>query len=96
MKYSTVIVAAGKGQRMKLGYNKVYARLDDGRTILEHAMDIFLNDEDCVQITVVTAAQDYYHNVRDTYTNLNPECIGIVRKILQDAVNMFANAGQIF
>jgi 2-C-methyl-D-erythritol 4-phosphate cytidylyltransferase len=64
MKYSTVIVAAGKGQRMKLGYNKVYARLDDGRTILEHAMDIFLNDEDCVQITVVTAAQDYYHNVK--------------------------------
>ena len=45
---------------------------------------------------VAFTPQDYYHNVRDTYTNLNPECIGIVRKILQDAVNMFANAGQIF
>lgn len=64
MKYSTVIVAAGKGQRMNLGFNKVYAKLSDGRTILEHAMDIFLADEDCLQITVVTDAQEYYHNVK--------------------------------
>ena len=64
MKYSTILVAAGRGERMKLGFNKVYARLDDGRTILEHAMDVFLNDEDCVQITVVTEADDYYHNVK--------------------------------
>ena len=45
---------------------------------------------------VAFTPEDYYHNVKDTYTNLNPECISIVRKILQDAVNMFANAGQIF
>lgn len=64
MKYSVIIVAAGKGERMKLGFNKVYARLEDGRTILEHAMDIFMNDSDCVQITVVTDAQNYYDNVK--------------------------------
>ena len=64
MKYSTVIVAAGKGERMKLGFNKVYAKLEDGRTILENAMDIFLADEDCVQIVLVTDAMDYYHNVK--------------------------------
>lgn len=40
--------------------------------------------------------QDYYHNVNDTYTNLNPECISTVRSILKDAVSMFANAGNIF
>ena len=51
MKYSTVIVAAGRGQRMNLGFNKVYAKLSDGRTILEHAMDIFMADDDCLQIT---------------------------------------------
>ena len=45
---------------------------------------------------VAFTPQDYYHNVKDTYTNLNPECIGIVRKMLQDAVYMFANAGNIF
>jgi 2-C-methyl-D-erythritol 4-phosphate cytidylyltransferase len=64
MKYSTVIVAAGRGQRMNLGFNKVYAKLSDGRTILEHAMDIFMADDDCLQITVVTDAEDYYHNVK--------------------------------
>ena len=45
---------------------------------------------------VAFTPQDYYHNVKDTYTNLNPECIRIVRKILKDAVYMFANAGKIF
>ena len=45
---------------------------------------------------VAFTPQDYYHNVKDTYTNLNPECIGVVRKILKDAVYMFANAGNIF
>lgn len=64
MKYSTVIVAAGKGERMKLGFNKVYAKLKDGRTLLEHAMEIFLQDEDCLSVTVVTDAEDYYHNVK--------------------------------
>ncbi len=45
---------------------------------------------------VAFTPQDYYHNVKDTYTNLNPECIAIVRKILKDAVDMFARAGSIF
>ena len=45
---------------------------------------------------VAFTPQDYYHNVKDTYTNLNPECISTVRNILRDAVNMFANAGNIF
>ena len=45
---------------------------------------------------VAFTPQDYYHNVKDTYTNLNPECISIVRSILRDAVNMFAKVGNIF
>lgn len=45
---------------------------------------------------VAFTPQDYYHNVKDTYTNLNPECISLVRSILKDAVDMFANVGHIF
>ena len=45
---------------------------------------------------VAFTPQDYYHNVKDTYTNLNPDCIRLVRDILQDAVTMFANVGHIF
>ena len=63
MKYSTVIVAAGSGTRMHLGYNKVYAPLADRRTVLEHTMDVFLQDEDCVQIIVVTDAYEYKEKI---------------------------------
>ena len=45
---------------------------------------------------VAFTPQDYYHNVKDTYTNLNPDCIAAVRNILKDAVRMFASAGNIF
>ena len=57
MKYSVVIVAAGKGSRMGLGYNKVYAPLEDGRTILKHTMEVFQKDVECTQIVVVKEAQ---------------------------------------
>lgn len=40
--------------------------------------------------------KDYYHNVNDTYTNLNPECIKLVRKILKDAIKMFTKVGNAF
>lgn len=64
MKYSAVIVAAGRGSRMNLGYNKVYAPLADGRTILQHTMGVFLDDPDCTQIVVVTEADDFSEMIR--------------------------------
>ena len=45
---------------------------------------------------VAFTPQDYYHTVKDTYTNLNPECIRIVRNILKDAIDMFTKAGKLF
>ena len=62
MKYSALIVAAGSGSRMNLGYNKVYARLKDGRTIVETTVDVFLNDPDCGQIVVVTDPGEFRKN----------------------------------
>jgi 2-C-methyl-D-erythritol 4-phosphate cytidylyltransferase len=59
MKYTAVIVAAGSGTRLGLGYNKAYYRMGD-KTILERSMDLFLKDEDCEEIVVVTSAEDYY------------------------------------
>ena len=59
MKYSAVIVAAGKGSRMGLGYNKVYAPLGDGRSILMHTIEVFQKDAECTQIVVVTEANDF-------------------------------------
>ena len=45
---------------------------------------------------VAFTPQDYYHTVRDTYTNLNPECIKLVRDILKQAIDMFTKAGKSF
>ena len=67
--YTALIVAAGAGTRMGLGYNKAYYRMADGKTILEHTMDCFLQDEDCKEIVVVTDSEDFYHA-------LGPDTIG--------------------
>lgn len=68
MQYSVIIVAAGKGSRMGLGFNKVFARLEDERTILEHTISVFDSDKECTQIIVVTNEQDYRHYVHSTFT----------------------------
>lgn len=67
--YTALIVAAGAGTRMGLGYNKAYYRMADGKTILEHTMDCFLQDEDCKEVVVVTDSEDFYHA-------LGPDTIG--------------------
>ena len=43
MEYTALIVAAGTGTRMGLGYNKVYAPLKDGKAILFHTMEVSSN-----------------------------------------------------
>ncbi len=66
MKYTALIVAAGSGSRLGLGYNKAYYLLDE-RTILEHSMELFVQDQDCEEIVVVTDPAEYFRKVsRDT------------------------------
>ena len=65
MQYSALIVAAGSGTRMKLGYNKVYAKLSDGTTILDKTLSVFLNDSDCVQIVLVTDCVEHFEKSRE-------------------------------
>ena len=65
MEYTALVVAAGMGSRMGLGYNKMLYRLADGRTILETTVDIFLHDPRCKQI-IITANDTDMH----AYTEL--------------------------
>lgn len=55
---------------MKLGYNKVYAKMRDGRTILNHTMDVFRADKDCIQIVVVTESLAYYQNMEGDWPGM--------------------------
>ena len=63
MKYDVVIVASGKGQRANLGYNKVFYRMKDGRSILDCSIETFSDDNDCEKIIVVTNPE-HFHEVK--------------------------------
>lgn len=57
--YSALIVAAGKGQRMGIGYNKVFFQLTEEMTVLEKTISIFHEDRNCREIVVVVSASEY-------------------------------------
>lgn len=56
--YDVIVLAAGKGSRTGLSYNKMFYVLEDGRTVLETSLDRFRKDPDCEQIIVVCAPEE--------------------------------------
>lgn len=58
MEYTALIVAAGSGSRLGLGYNKLLYKFENGQTILEKTVQIFMRDERCKQIVVVSSGND--------------------------------------
>ncbi len=58
--YSVIILAAGKGSRLNLGYNKVFYEIK-GKEILEYSVDYFLKDSAFSEIIVVTNDRDLNH-----------------------------------
>jgi len=52
MNYSVVIVAAGKGSRTNLEYNKVFYKIN-GESVIHKTLSVFMQDEECVEIIVV-------------------------------------------
>lgn len=53
MEYDVLILAAGKGSRLDLGYNKLLYKIDD-KHLLEYSYQVFLDDPDCQQIIIVS------------------------------------------
>lgn len=58
MNYAVLIVAAGRGSRMNLGYNKVFYEIEKGVTVLQKTLTPFLSDVRCKQIIVVLNKDD--------------------------------------
>lgn len=58
--YSVIIVAAGKGSRLNLGYNKVFYEINH-KTVLEYSVDYFVKDPDFSEIIIVTSEKDLNH-----------------------------------
>lgn len=57
MNYSAIIVAAGRGERAGLTYNKVLRNIA-GDKVLVHALKTFFDDDGCTEIIVVTSEAD--------------------------------------
>ncbi|NBK96845.1 MAG: 2-C-methyl-D-erythritol 4-phosphate cytidylyltransferase [Erysipelotrichia bacterium] len=58
MEYSAIVLAAGKGSRTNLEYNKVFYRFSDGEVLLNKTLSVFINDACCKQIIVVTTPDE--------------------------------------
>lgn len=62
MKYDAVVVASGNSVRADLGFNKVFFVMKNNKTVLENACEVFINDEDCQKIIVVTNEKEKVFN----------------------------------
>lgn len=52
MEYSAVVLAAGTGSRMGLGYNKMLYKIND-KPLITLTLQIFMNDPNCSELVVV-------------------------------------------
>lgn len=68
MNYTALIVAAGSGSRVGLGYNKLLYKLKNGKTILEETVQTFLKDIRCTQV-IIAANSDDMHTFTSLFTS---------------------------
>ena len=64
MKYSVLIVAAGKQAGQGLSYAKAHASFNNSNSVLNQSISVFMDDEKCQQIVIVTSAADMTQVVR--------------------------------
>ncbi len=76
MKYTAIVLAAGNGSRMKLGYNKMFYTLNN-KPIILLSMQKFLNDLNCTQLIIVVneKEQDSIRFLLTKFNALNDKCI---------------------
>jgi 2-C-methyl-D-erythritol 4-phosphate cytidylyltransferase len=63
--YSVLITAAGRGERLDLGYNKVLFEIK-GKTILAYSVEFFLKDKEVDEIILVINQNDE-EKIRDLF-----------------------------
>lgn len=56
--YDAIVLAAGRGVRAGLSYNKIFYALESGCTVLESALKPFLDDSNCLNLIVVTKKEE--------------------------------------
>lgn len=86
MNYSVCILAAGKGSRTQLDFNKVFFKFKDGTSVLDRSVNLFNEDSDCKEIILVVAEHEKEY-VEKLYQNINKIKITIGGKTRQESVS---------
>lgn len=76
MKYTAVIVAAGKSERFGQATNKLLYKLSDGSLVIDKALEPFREDKDCSQIVLVTNSDTIDYLARNRATGKEMYCHG--------------------
>ncbi len=58
MKYTALVLAAGKNAARGISYKKALAEMKTGESVLDKTVSVFLEDERCRQIVIVTNSAD--------------------------------------
>lgn len=57
MRYTAIILAAGKGKRTALSFNKIFYKIHE-KSLVDYSIDFFKNDEDCKQIILLVSKEN--------------------------------------
>lgn len=76
MKYTAVIVAAGKSERFGQATNKLLYKLSDGSLVIDKALEPFRKDKECSQIVLVTNSDTIDYLARNRATGKEMYCHG--------------------
>ena len=76
MKYTAVIVAAGKSERFESATNKLLYKLSDGSLVIDRALQPFREDKDCSQIVLVTNSETIDYLAKNRATGKEMYCHG--------------------
>ncbi len=58
MEYTAVVLAAGRGSRTGLPYNKVFWKMPSGQSVLGCSLQAFYKDPDCAQIVLAIDTEE--------------------------------------
>ena len=58
MEYTAVLVAAGSGTRMNLGYNKILYEIEPNVRVIDKSIHLFNQDKRCKEVIVVLSEND--------------------------------------
>ncbi|MEG0314813.1 MAG: 2-C-methyl-D-erythritol 4-phosphate cytidylyltransferase [Erysipelotrichaceae bacterium] len=85
MEYTAIVLAAGSGTRLALGYNKLLYEIRDNWTIIQETIKLFLEDIKCSQLLLVCNEVDMV-NIKSMFVHDKVEyIIGGARR--QDSVS---------